>query len=619
MKLSALKAVLGLTTAAAVWCFAATAQAGGSEVVADGAAAAGSGGAGARAMGRRALDPNAASFEASASWSQEAAAAAPAPPPAAKKAKACRNGAACPRKSRGCKFAHPEPEGAAAAAPAPPPAAKKAKACRNGAACPRKGKGCKFAHPEPEGADGGAVARVRIPRVTLRPDALLAERLAAELLAETHDCMVCFEPVRRSQGLWSCGSCHQVLHFKCITKWASSSLSEGNWRCPGCQAPHTAIPKTARCFCGRVKASALRWVPGGVPPHTCGDPCRRERRCGHRCTESCHAGPCPPCPVMVERACHCGATTARVRCSAAVAVRSCGQVCGRTLECGTHTCTAPCHEGPCEPCGRDEAQQCYCGHQRRTAPCGDGDMDREPVAVEPAAEPPRTFRCGAICGRLLSCGKHTCDRPCHPGPCAPCPADPEAVETCPCGAKTLAALGVARESCTDPIPVCDAVCGKPLRCSAELGTDHLCQLRCHTGPCSPCPRGVEVPCRCGDAMRTMMCEPLLAGVDAVWACTRQCNQKLSCGRHRCAERCCPGGDHTCMRICDKPLRCGHHRCLELCHRGSCPPCPHTSFDELTCWCGATAIQPPVPCGTAPPSCTQPCGVHPLAPASPPPG
>ena len=31
------------------------------------------------------------------------------------------------------------------------------------------------------------------------------------------------------------------------------------------------------------------------------------------------------------------------------------------------------------------------------------------------------------------------------------------------------------------------------------------------------------------------------------------------------------------------------------------------YDELTCRCGAEVIYPPIPCGTRPPVCSQPCG------------
>eukprot|EP00898_Chlorokybus_atmophyticus_P003433 jgi/Chlat1/4090/Chrsp26S04129 len=44
----------------------------------------------------------------------------------------------------------------------------------------------------------------------------------------------------------------------------------------------------------------------------------------------------------------------------------------------------------------------------------------------------------------------------------------------------------------------------------------------------------------------------------------------------------------------------------LCHSGYCPPCLQASMEELSCACGRTVLQPPVPCGTALPPCPYPC-------------
>ncbi|VDP26752.1 unnamed protein product [Soboliphyme baturini] len=54
------------------------------------------------------------------------------------------------------------------------------------------------------------------------------------------------------------------------------------------------------------------------------------------------------------------------------------------------------------------------------------------------------------------------------------------------------------------------------------------------------------------------------------------------------------------------LSCGLHKCSLLCHLGKCPTCQETSFDELHCLCGSAVLYPPIPCGTAPPSCDKPC-------------
>lgn len=66
---------------------------------------------------------------------------------------------------------------------------------------------------------------------------------------------------------------------------------------------------------------------------------------------------------------------------------------------------------------------------------------------------------------MLGCGNHHCEDTCHQGPCQTCTLLPEAIITCPCGARELADLSPApRQSCLDPIPTCGGKCRKPLKC-----------------------------------------------------------------------------------------------------------------------------------------------------------
>jgi transcriptional repressor NF-X1 len=123
-------------------------------------------------------------------------------------------------------------------------------------------------------------------------------------------------------------------------------------------------------------------------------------------------------------------------------------------------------------------------------------------------------------------------------------------------------------------------------------------------------------------------------------CERQCGALLSCGRHRCSRHCCPlypltsgivkgkskkrptddplaglppslAQLHTCSLLCHKPLSCGNpeHKCLERDHRGPCPPCLRSSFEEVSCACGRTVLEPPVACGTVV-ECPFPCSLEP---------
>ncbi|CAF5164224.1 unnamed protein product, partial [Rotaria magnacalcarata] len=91
-----------------------------------------------------------------------------------------------------------------------------------------------------------------------------------------------------------------------------------------------------------------------------------------------------------------------------------------------------------------------------------------------------------------------------------------------------------------------------------------------------------------------------------FCCERRCNKKKLCGKHRCNEQCCDRDVHVCEIICGKSLNCGIHKCEELCHKNFCRKCPINSYDELTCHCGQTVLQPPIPCGTKPPMCNYKC-------------
>ena len=101
------------------------------------------------------------------------------------------------------------------------------------------------------------------------------------------------------------------------------------WRCPVCRWAYDRIPSAYRCFCGKV--TNPEWQPQQLHvPHSCGRLCQRPLAtdprsfCRHTCTLPCHPGPCPQCPVMVARKCPCG----RKRCVCAC-VRACMHVCMR--------------------------------------------------------------------------------------------------------------------------------------------------------------------------------------------------------------------------------------------------------------------------------------------------
>ncbi|CAH0719565.1 unnamed protein product, partial [Brenthis ino] len=414
------------------------------------------------------------------------------------------------------------------------------------------------------------------------------ERLSEQLDKGTLECLVCCERVKQIDPVWYCGNCYHVFHLRCIRKWAMSSMVESKWRCPACQNTNQDIPTEYRCMCGAVRNPEYQRGSSGA--HTCGKSCKRPRNCPHPCTLLCHPGPCPPCQATISKQCGCGVETRSVLCSSKLP-QVCGRQCSRQLECGVHSCTKNCHEGPCDPCTETVTQICHCpAATARTVACTAGTSEA------------RAWACGAACARVLACGAHVCRAPCHAPPCPPCPLRPDNVPTCPCGNTRI--HKDQRKSCTDPIPLCGNICAKLLPCGRP-GDKHFCKENCHEGSCRVCPDTTLLQCRCGHSSREVPCADLPQMYNNI-LCQRKCNKKLSCGRHRCRTACCAAAAHRCAVVCARSLPCQLHRCEEFCHTGHCAPCPRVSFSELRCECGREVVLPPVRCGTKPPPCAAPC-------------
>ena len=267
--------------------------------------------------------------------------------------------------------------------------------------------------------------------------------------------------------------------------------------------------------------------------------------------------------------------------------------------------------------------KCYCGKVVKKIACSEKDEKKE------SYDWTGCFDCGQHCNRSFDCGIHKCEQTCHPQEQENphCPRSPDVVTYCPCGETSLDELNMSkRTSCTDPIPSCKNVCGKTLACG------HACKQVCHTGECLPCLLTVDISCRCGRNSSSAVCHQ---ASEEPPQCTRLCRATLNCGRHACGERCCTGerkaierqatkrklkplgavtraiddnieAEHICTRVCGRPLKCGNHTCADLCHKGPCNSCREAIFEDLTCSCGRTVMQAPLPCGTRPPVCTFPC-------------
>jgi transcriptional repressor NF-X1 len=164
-----------------------------------------------------------------------------------------------------------------------------------------------------------------------------------------------------------------------------------------------------------------------------------------------------------------------------------------------------------------------------------------------------------------------------------------------------------RTSCIDPLPICEESCDRILSCG-PIEDHHRCSAQCHNGPCPPCDKQSNLQCRCGQLTKLTSCIEAITydPIKNPFLCERRCNRKKLCGKHRCTELCCDRDIHVCEVVCGKTLSCGIHKCEELCHKNLCRKCPINIYEELTCRCGQTVLQPPFECGTEPPLCNYRC-------------
>ncbi|KAF5288840.1 hypothetical protein FQA39_LY03719 [Lamprigera yunnana] len=210
-------------------------------------------------------------------------------------------------------------------------------------------------------------------------------------------------------------------------------------------------------LCGKHKCNQLCCIE---LDHICPLPCNRLLSCGqHRCEEPCHKGRCSPCwrTSFDELYCECGSSVLYPPVACGTRPPPCDQICSRVRTCN-HDAMHSCHSGSCPPCTVLTKRWCYGKHeQRSTIPCHQND-----------------FSCGLPCGRIMPCGKHKCQQPCHDGHC--------------------------RTPCNQPCLESRAECGHP------------CSQPCHDGPCpeTTCKQTVQVTCECGFRKNNRICVDLIS-------------------------------------------------------------------------------------------------------------
>ncbi|GIY21056.1 protein shuttle craft [Caerostris extrusa] len=272
---------------------------------------------------------------------------------------------------------------------------------------------------------------------------------------------------------------------------------------------------------------------------------------------------------------------------------SCGEICRRVRPECSHSCKELCHPGPCPPCSVVVQKYCGCGKTSKALPC---KHDIEET-------------CDSMCEKTLNCGVHKCMNKCHAGLCSPC--EKQVHQDCYCQKSERDVI------CdTDTYNILNYTCGKTCEKPLDCG-NHTCGAVCHPSDCKPCNRSIKVVkyCPCGKTSIQTLIDAGKATerkscLDPVPLCNKKCEKMFSCGPkdelHECKSQCHEGDCPSCPLTTILKVSCGNHQCQNICHAGNCNPCEHVSFDELRCHCGESVMYPPIPCGTKPPECSNPC-------------
>lgn len=366
----------------------------------------------------------------------------------------------------------------------------------------------------------------------------LATRTHEDITNGHYECAICTNEVLPNSKIWTCKTCWTVLHLSCVKKWSKNDASSHQQRTEDGEA---APPRQWRC-------------PG------------------------CNL---PKDELPTTYNCWCGKEI-EPRSIAGLPPHSCGQTCSkpRAGHC-PHPCELICHAGPCPPCtAMGPSLPCFCGKEVSTRRCLDTRYDSG-------------WSCEQICGDLLPCGEHTCERPCHEGVCGACEVlidsrcycgrvekplpcseredEKESQQVIPKRAATTAEGESGGTSEHDaPEEEVDAWFGS-FNCGAECkrifdcgNPEHFCEKICHPQELSPahCPLSPDVVthCPCGKTpLENLLSEP-----------RSDCSQPIP----------------HCKEQCQKVLPCGH-LCPRICHEGECPPCFETT--SISCRCGRTTV------------------------------
>lgn len=378
----------------------------------------------------------------------------------------------------------------------------------------------------------------RTRRMSKSQAADIATRIHEDIANRQYECAICTNEVLPNSKVWNCKTCWTVLHLSCVKKWSKNEVSTHQQR--AVENEELPPPRQWRCpGCNLPKED----LPNN---YTCW--CEKE-------IEPLSLPGLPP--------------------------HSCGQTCSkkRVGKC-PHPCDLICHAGPCPPCRHmGPSLSCFCGKETTAKPCLDTNYDSG-------------WSCGQICGDILPCGQHTCERGCHEGLCGSCEVMIES--RCYCGRREKALPCSERDDerqSQSPGDVwigsfdCGAICQRPFDCGKK---DHFCQSTCHVQDAKPghCPLSPDVisHCPCGKTpLSVLLPEPRKDCSSPIPHCEEKCEKKLPCS-HLCPQTCHEGECQPCFQMVQITCRCGRTTTDSVCHERTAetPCCGRICRSQLNC-------------------------------------
>ena len=307
-----------------------------------------------------------------------------------------------------------------------------------------------------------------------------------------------------------CPLCTQrtLINCRCGRNASVSLCHQGQEEAPQCMRTCRATMNCGRhecgerCCTGEKKAAArlaskrkTRPLGATAPPrgeasvepeHICVRECGRPLKCGnHDCTQLCHKGSCDSCreAVFDDLSCNCGRTVARAPLPCGSRPPKCNFPCQRPTGCGHQQVPHNCHldSEECPKCPFLTEKRCLCSKKvLKNQPCWRSDG-----------------LCGIVCGKMLKCGSHTCQKTCH--------KDGE---------------------CEDALQRCQQPCGKP-----KKACGHYCEQPCHApSACKedkPCPSKEIITCDCQRKKEEVRCNartgvPVPSGRQTSLKCDDEC-------------------------------------------------------------------------------------------------